>query len=186
MKFTLQQIVKMDPFQRSEETCKRMFKLFAKQFLNDKQNAKAKPTKEKTLYDAKMIYTKNNINYKAHLEFKTRETLYEEMFIEPKNVNHAIDIKKNNIEYIYINFFDDLKAKIRHMYVWSSFTIDFTNLKSEMKQISKTEVADSQLQYQKRYLLPLNMATEHYELPITELFPECQTQEYIDLLFKGN
>jgi hypothetical protein len=183
MNFTLQQIVKMDPFQRSEETCKRMFKLFAKQFLNDKQNAKAKPTKEKTLYDAKMIYTKNNINYKAHLEFKTRETLYEEMFIEPKNVNHANTIKQDNIEYLYINFYDDLKAKIRHMYVWSSFTINFNNLKSEMKHISKTEVQDSQMQYQKRFKLSLSEATEHYTLPITEIWPECQCEEYIRLLF---
>jgi len=177
----LQEIIKMDAFQRSEETCKRMFKLFSKQFVNDKLNPKLKYTKDKTLFDAGMTYTKNDILYKAHLEFKVRETLYEEMFIEPKNVKHANEIKQLGIEYIYINFYDDKKTKIRHMYCWSSNSIDFNNLTSEMKSIAKTEVADSQMQYQKRYLLPLNKATEHYQLPITELFPECSTEEYLDL-----
>jgi hypothetical protein len=180
---TLQEIIKMDAFQRSEETCKRMLKVFSKQFIKDKSNPHLRFTKEKTLFDAKMVYTKNDILYKAHLEFKVRETLYEEMFIEPKNVNHANEIKKQGIEYLYINFYDDKKTKIRHMYVWSSLSIDFDNLASEMKQISKTEVADSPLQYQKRYKLSLSQATEHYQLPITELWPECQSEEYIRLLF---
>lgn len=182
-KFTIQEIVNMDKFDQAEVTCKRMMVKFRNLFATNRTNIRIKPTPSTTIYDAKLLYINDKgEEIKAHCEFKTREKIYEEMYIEPKNVNYANYIKTLGIEYLYINFYDDLKTKTRHMYIWSSYVIDFNNLASEMKEIGVTEVEDNGTKYQKRFKLSLKDASEHYTLPVTELWAECQTQEYIDAI----
>lgn len=180
-RLTPQQIIKMDAFTKAEITCQRMLIKFSDQFTKNKKDVKIRLTPATTVYDADMtFFDLNNQKHKCHCEFKTRTKLYDSVYIEPKNVKFAID-NNDQYEYLYFNFFDDLKTHQRHLYVWSSYTINFNNLASETKGISKTEVTDSQLQYQKRYLLPLKDATEHYIIPISELWTECMTEEYLNL-----
>ncbi len=178
MAYTLQQIKNMDPFEKSEITCRRAFNDFKSIYCKDKKDLIIKKTPSGTIYDAKMTYTDSEGKlHKCIVEFKFRESLYDEMFIEPKNVTLAIN---SEYEYLYINFYDNKFTKQRHMYVWSSYILDFQNLNFEMKNISKTNVKESAMQYQKRYKLSLLSATEHHIKDITELWQECNTEEYME------
>lgn len=182
MAYTLQQIKNMDPFEKAEITCRRAFNDFKQIYGKDKKDIIIKKTPSGTIFDAKMTYT--DIEGKLHkciVEFKYRKTLYEEYYIEPKNVTLAIN---SNYEYLYVNFYDNTVTKQRHMYIWSSYKLDFNNLNYEMKNISKTNVKESVMQFQKKYKLSLLSATEHHIKDITELWEECQCQEWINLLFK--
>jgi len=181
MSYTPQQIIKMNAYETSEITCRRMFSVFKKQYSNNKIDLKIQSTLPQTIYDANLRYTDtNNKVRKCQVEFKVRYKLYDEMFIEPKNVKHA---NLCNYEYLYINFYDDLSTQKRHMYIWSSYDIDFNNLDTISKEIGISEVEDKGTKTSLRYLLPISIASEHYVTDITELWPELQTQEYIDMLF---
>lgn len=179
-KLSIGEIIKMNEFDKAELTCQRMFIKFSNLFLQDYPDFRIKLTNSGTIYDA----MGKSGNRKFNLEFKTRTTIYEDMYIEPKNVNWALLQKEKGIEYLYINFYDDTKSGKRFMFIWSSYDIDFTTLENEKKSIAKTEVTDSHLQYQTRFKLPLSLAKK-YEIKITELFPECQTQEYITAYFES-
>jgi hypothetical protein len=178
MEYTIKELLQMDNFDKAEITCRRMFAKFKQQYTKDKQQFVIQSTPSKTIYDANIKWIdKNGNKRKCQVEFKVRYQLYTEMFIEPKNVKHAVECQ---YEYLYINFYDDVKTNTRHMYIWSSKVIDFKKLPSEMKSISKKEVEESEEQYQLRYKLNIKDA-EHYTTTITELWPECVTEEYLEL-----